>query len=64
MLVIVGAVLVVMGLVFSLGTGLRPGRLPGDVTISRAGLRVYIPLGTCLLLSLVVTVVLRLLSPR
>jgi len=28
------------------------GRLPGDLVIARGGLRVYLPLGTCLLLSI------------
>jgi len=37
------------------------GRLPGDIVIERPGFRFYFPLATCLLLSLLVSVVLWLL---
>lgn len=40
------------------------GRLPGDIDISRGNFRVYAPLATSLLLSLVVTLVLNLLARR
>ncbi len=36
------------------------GRLPGDVYIDRPDLKLYVPLGTCLLASLVLTLVLSL----
>jgi hypothetical protein len=61
-LIVVGVVLVGLGLLLSLG-GKVPGlgRLPGDIVIERAGFRLYLPLGTSLLLSLIVTGVLWLL---
>mgnify|MGYP002784970572 FL=1 len=34
------------------------GRLPGDVRIEREGFRLYIPLATCLLLTLLVNLIL------
>ena len=40
------------------------GRLPGDLRLSRDGLSITIPLMTCLLLSLVLTLVLNLLGKR
>ena len=40
------------------------GRLPGDLRISRDGVSIYIPLATCLLLSLVLTLILNLLGRR
>jgi hypothetical protein len=40
------------------------GRLPGDLSFGGAGWRVYLPLGTSLLLSLVLSLLLRLLSRR
>jgi hypothetical protein len=64
LLIIAGAVLVVFGAVLAWGPNLRLGRLPGDISISRGGLRVYIPLGTCLVVSIVLTVLARILSPR
>ena len=40
------------------------GRLPGDITIARGNFRLYIPLGTCLLASAILTAVFRLLGRR
>ena len=36
---------------------LRLGRVPGEIRLERDNIRFYFPLGTCLLLSLVVNVV-------
>ena len=38
------------------------GRLPGDISMRRGNLHVYIPLGTCILLSLLLTIVLSLIA--
>ena len=63
-LVVVGVVIVALGLLLLLGGGLGLGRLPGDIAIRRGNTRIYVPLATCLLLSLVATAVLTLLSRR
>lgn len=65
-LLIVGGVLVLLGLVFMLGSKLPfLGRLPGDIRIERENFSCSFPLMTSLVLSLVLTlllnVVLRLL---
>ncbi len=53
-LILVGLVLVVAGLLVSYSSRIPwLGRLPGDFTFRSGGLTVYLPLGTCLLLSLV-----------
>ena len=62
MLIIFGVVLIVAGALFLLGdrlTWLRLGRLPGDISWSnRSGsVRVYFPLMTMLLLSLLLTLI-------
>ena len=36
------------------------GKLPGDVHIQRRGFSLYLPLATCLLLSILMTIMLRL----
>jgi uncharacterized membrane protein len=36
------------------------GKLPGDIHIQRRGLSLYLPLATCLLLSILMSIVLRL----
>ncbi len=63
MLVILGVVLIFFGLALILG-GRIPflGRLPGDIHIRRGAAEIYIPLATCLLLSLLATLILNLLA--
>lgn len=63
LLIYFGAGLLVLGLLFVV-IGKLPGlgRLPGDIVIQRENLTVYIPLGTMLLVSVVLTLVLNLLS--
>ena len=53
-LVVAGVILVILGLVL-LFAGKVPwiGRLPGDITIRRGNFTIYLPLGTCLLISVV-----------
>ena len=64
-LLVLGLVLAGLGVLF-LVAGQVPwlGRLPGDIRIERENVRVYVPLATCLLLSLVLTVLLNLLARR
>ncbi len=63
-LVIVGLLIAVMGgLIWLLG-GLGLGRLPGDISWRRGNVRVYVPIVSCLLLSLVGTLVLNLFFRR
>jgi hypothetical protein len=64
-LVVGGAVLLVCGLLFLLLARVLPGgRLPGDITFSRGQVSCFFPLATCLLLSLVLTILLNLWSRR
>ena len=60
-ILVMGLVLVVVGLLLMFGGKVpRLGRLPGDITIQRGNFRFYFPLVTCLLLSLLMTLLLRL----
>ena len=67
-----GRLLLVPGLVMAAAGGLLLlagrlgwlGRLPGDLRFSRDGVSIYIPLATCLLLSLLLTILLNLLGRR
>jgi hypothetical protein len=63
-LVVTGIMIGLIGLYLSAGGRLGLGRLPGDIAISRGNLRIYIPLGTCIVLSLVLTILFRLFAPR
>lgn len=59
LLVLFGILLVVLGVVFSVGPKIPwLGHLPGDIYIERERFMFYFPLTTCLLLSLILTLVL------
>lgn len=57
LLVALGLVLVVVGLVAWVGGLSWFGRLPGDVRLERGAVRVYAPIASMLLVSLVLSVV-------
>ena len=67
LLVVAGLVLVAVGVLFlavERFPGLRIGKLPGDVAMERGNFRFYFPLGTSILLSVVLSLVLWLVSRR
>ena len=63
MLLVVGALLVLFGLVliFAGRLDLPFGRLPGDIVYRRDNVTVYAPLVSCLVISVLLTVVLNLI---
>ena len=62
-LLLVGGVLVAAGLLLTLGVRLPgAGRLPGDIVYRKGSFTLYFPLVTCILLSVVVTLLLRILT--
>ena len=52
-LVIVGLVIAAIGVAIWLGLPL--GRLPGDIVIRRNGFTLYLPIATCVVISLLLT---------
>ena len=57
-LVILGAVVMVLGLLLWKTGGLGPfGKLPGDLSVQRENFSFHFPLVTCLILSAVLTLV-------
>lgn len=60
MLVVIGTVVVVIGLLLWSGIGKSwLGRLPGDIQFRRGNFSFYFPIVTCLLLSLLLTILLK-----
>ena len=57
-LIILGAILLLAGLLWPWILTLGLGRLPGDIVIERDGFRFYFPIVTGLLVSLIVSAVL------
>jgi hypothetical protein len=62
LLIVAGIVLVTLGVVL-LAAGRLP-RLPGDVVIQRPAVTVYFPIGTMILVSLVLTLIFNVLLRR
>ena len=57
-LIVVGALLLVLGLWFTFGPRIPGlGRLPGDVVWRRGNTTVYFPVVTCIVISLLLTLV-------
>ncbi len=65
-LIAIGVILVIVGLLFTLGARLpfRIGRLPGDIVIRGKNSIFYFPLMTSLVISLILSVVMWLVSRR
>lgn len=62
LLVTVGLALALVGALLMSGVGFGwVGRLPGDIHVERDGFSFHFPLATCLLVSLILTVLLALL---
>jgi len=59
LLIILGITLIVLGLLLTFA-GKLPllGKLPGDIRIERENFSFYLPLGTCLLLSVLISLLL------
>ncbi len=60
-LVILGAVIIVLGLLLWSGVGAGwLGRLPGDIRIERGNSAFYFPIVTCIIISIVLSLILSL----
>jgi len=59
LLILGGVILVALGLVMKLGLPL--GRLPGDIVIRRGNGTFYFPIVTCIVISVLLTLVARLI---
>jgi hypothetical protein len=63
-LFIAGVVLIVLGGIFMIYDKIPIGRLPGDIQIGNAKFKIYIPVATSILLSVVLTLILNFFSRR
>jgi len=62
LLILAGIVLIAAGLIWLVAERFGLGRLPGDIVIERGGMRIYIPLMTMLIISIVLSVVMWLIN--
>lgn len=63
-LLVFGACLILAGIVVLVAQRLGLGRLPGDFVVERKGFRLYAPIATSILVSLVLTVLLNVFFRR
>jgi len=65
MLILFGILLVVVGVIFTLGGKLSWfGRLPGDIYIQKKNFKFYFPIATSILISVILSVIFMLLRKR
>ena len=65
LLIVIGVALVVVGLLVSYSdffSWLRLGRLPGDILVKRGSFQFYFPIMTCILISLILTLIVYLIK--
>ncbi|MGK5509508.1 DUF2905 domain-containing protein [Brevibacillus formosus] len=56
LLIIGGAVLIVIGLLWQVGGRFLPlGRLPGDIVVEKENVKFYFPIVTCIVISIVLS---------
>lgn len=64
-MMVLGAVLFVMGALLAMSVKIPfLGHLPGDIAVQRKGYGLYFPVVTCILLSIVLSILLNLFSRR
>ncbi|TGQ55972.1 DUF2905 domain-containing protein [Mesorhizobium sp. M1C.F.Ca.ET.193.01.1.1] len=61
-LIVVGLSIVVVGLLWPWVTRIGLGRLPGDIVIERENFRLYVPITTGILISVVLSAILWLIN--
>jgi hypothetical protein len=66
-LIILGILLFALGIIITYSgffSFLRLGRLPGDISIKRENFSLYLPITTCIVLSIILTLILYLFRNR
>jgi hypothetical protein len=59
-----GAGLLICGALLYVGSRFGLGRLPGDFSITRGGMKINFPLKSCIIVSIVLTVIMNIVSRR
>jgi Protein of unknown function (DUF2905) len=62
LLIGLGLVILIVGIAWPIFSRIGVGRLPGDIVIERGGTRFYFPLVTCIIISIVLSAILRLFN--
>lgn len=57
-LIIIGLAIALLGVLWPIIKKLHLGQLPGDLIIKRSGFAFYLPITTCIVISLVISLIL------
>lgn len=60
----IGIIFIVIGILFFLGSRIGIGRLPGDIYIRKGNFTFYFPIVTCILISIILSLLLFLFRSR
>lgn len=63
-LLIAGTVIIVVGIFFLFADKIPLGKLPGDFRFGNDKIKVYFPIATCILLSVIITLVVNFFSKK
>lgn len=63
-LITAGLVILAVGFLFLVADKLPIGKLPGDINIEKNGFKLFIPVTTCILVSVVITLIVNFLSGK
>ena len=64
-LIFVGILLIIIGIFFILGNKIPHfGRLPGDIMVKKENFSLYFPITTCILISIVISIILFLFTRK
>jgi len=63
-LIIAGTIIIVVGVLLLLADKFPIGRLPGDLRFGNEKIRIYVPVATCILLSIVITLIFNFFSKK
>ena len=59
-LIILGAILILIGLIYPYLNSLGIGRLPGDIVIKKDNFNLYFPVTSAIIISILLTIIFRL----
>ena len=62
LLIILGIILIAVGVAWLIGERMGLGRLPGDILIERGNFKLYIPVMTSVIISVVLSLILWLIN--
>jgi len=62
LLVVIGVIFIAVGLLWMLGERIGLGRLPGDIVWERGNVKVYFPIVTSIVISVVLSLILWLMN--